>query len=152
MLFGVLNTLFFSDRMNYSQSYIGHGYKELTMLPTPEGEFRMSHQHLHIWPKHTFMMIALPNKVPYHPDCRSCDRKSTFFLFPFLFSLLQDKTFTCTLFMPYEKFDEIKTETQLIAFFESHFPDAIPLFGHDHLIKNYFENPMGSLMSVKVSL
>jgi len=52
--------------MNYSQEYIGHGYKELTIKGTDEGgEYRMDHSHLHIWPRHTFMMIALPNKVSF---------------------------------------------------------------------------------------
>ena len=109
-------------RMDYAQEYIGHGYKELTIRPTPEGEYRMSHHNLHIWPRKTFMMIALPNK---------------------------DKSFTCTLFMPFEKFDEIKTSDQVLAFFEREFPDAIPIIGQENLINDYLKNPVGPLMSVK---
>ena len=49
--------------MNYSQEYIEHGYLELNIPPTKDGKFAMSPGHLHIWPRHTFMMIALPNTV-----------------------------------------------------------------------------------------
>lgn len=43
--------------------------------------------------------------------------------------VLQDKTFTCTLFMPFEEFEKITTGDEVIAFFQSYFPDAIPLIG-----------------------
>jgi kynurenine 3-monooxygenase len=109
-------------RMDYSQHYIGHGYKELTIRPTAEGEYRLSNKGLHIWPRHSFMMIALPNK---------------------------DKTFTCTLFMPFEKFDEIKTTDQIMSFFEKEFPDFIPLIGQENLVNDYLRNPVGPLLSVK---
>eukprot|EP00794_Sanderia_malayensis_P017539 gene17539-19289_t len=89
-------------RMDYSQSYIPHGYKEIEMLPNANGEFMMEPNYLHIWPRNTFMMIALPN---------------------------QNKTFTCTLFMPHEKFDLIKTKEDILNFFQDEFPDSIPLFG-----------------------
>ena len=61
------------ERLNYSQKYIEHGYKELTMPPTASGEYAIPTNYLHIWPQQEFMMIALPNK---------------------------DHTFTLTLFMP----------------------------------------------------
>uniref|UniRef100_A0AAQ5ZH08 Kynurenine 3-monooxygenase n=1 Tax=Amphiprion ocellaris TaxID=80972 RepID=A0AAQ5ZH08_AMPOC len=48
------------SRFNYSQTYIPHGYMELTMPPINE-EFAMKPNYLHIWPRNTFMMIALPN-------------------------------------------------------------------------------------------
>nr|AAI06591.1 MGC131364 protein [Xenopus laevis] len=48
------------SRFNYSHVYIPHGYKELT-IPPRKGEFAMEPNYLHIWPRNTFMMIALPN-------------------------------------------------------------------------------------------
>ena len=53
--------------MNYQQEYIPHEYIELKMpagcdehgLPV----FLLDPNHLHIWPRHSFMLIALPNKV-----------------------------------------------------------------------------------------
>ena len=78
-------------RLNYSQEYIEHGYKELTM---PNKDFAFPVNYLHIWPRQEFMMVALPNW-----DC----------------------SFTLTLFMPFKIFESIETEKELIAFFTKHF-------------------------------
>ncbi|KAJ3229254.1 hypothetical protein HDU81_005519 [Chytriomyces hyalinus] len=109
-------------RMNFSQEYIEHGYVELNMPPSDKGEYQMDPGHLHIWPRQTFMMIALPNV---------------------------DKSFTVTLFMPWKNFDAIKTPQDLLAFFEDKFADSIPLIGRELLVKDYFKNPKGSLVSIK---
>ena len=61
-----------------------------------------------------------------------------------------DKSFTVTLFMPWRKFEEIKKPSELLEFFESNFPDAIPLIGKEELIRDFFKNPRGSLISIKV--
>lgn len=62
----------------------------------------MKENYLHIWPRHNFMMIALPN---------------------------QDRSFTVTLTLPFDMFESIKTPEQLIKFFGDNFNDAIPLIG-----------------------
>lgn len=111
------------SRFNYSQTYIPHGYMELTMPPI-NGEFAMKPNYLHIWPRNTFMMIALPNL---------------------------DKTFTCTLFMPFEEFEKITTGDEVITFFQTYFPDAIPLIGDDALRTDYFRLPAQAMVSVKCS-
>lgn len=48
-------------KMDFSQKYIDHAYVELSMPPDANGNYQMDSDHLHIWPRHTFMMIALPN-------------------------------------------------------------------------------------------
>ncbi|KAM4729483.1 kynurenine 3-monooxygenase [Anableps anableps] len=111
------------SRFNFSQTYIPHGYMELT-LPPKDGEFAMKPNYLHIWPRNTFMMIALPNL---------------------------DKTFTCTLFMPFEEFEKITTGDEVIEFFQKYFPDAIPLIGADALKSDYFRLPAQAMVSVKCS-
>uniref|UniRef100_A0A3B3YVZ2 FAD-binding domain-containing protein n=1 Tax=Poecilia mexicana TaxID=48701 RepID=A0A3B3YVZ2_9TELE len=111
------------SRFNYSQTYIPHGYMELTMPPR-NGEFAMKPNYLHIWPRNTFMMIALPNL---------------------------DKTFTCTLFMPFEEFEKISTGDEVIEFFQKYFPDAIPLIGAATLRRDYFRLPAQAMVSVKCS-
>ncbi|XP_030011111.1 kynurenine 3-monooxygenase isoform X1 [Sphaeramia orbicularis] len=111
------------SRFNYSQTYIPHGYMELTMPPI-NGEFAMKPNYLHIWPRNKFMMIALPNL---------------------------DKTFTCTLFMPFEEFEKITTGDEVITFFQTYFPDAIPLIGVDALKRDYFRLPAQAMVSVKCS-
>jgi kynurenine 3-monooxygenase len=56
-------------RMDYQQTYIPHEYLELRMPAGPANKtdgqptFLMDPNHLHIWPRHSFMLIALPNQV-----------------------------------------------------------------------------------------
>ncbi|NBV13097.1 MAG: FAD-dependent monooxygenase [Sphingobacteriia bacterium] len=112
-----------AGRFNYSQSYLEHGYKELTIPALPDGGFQLEKNALHIWPRGSFMMIALPNP---------------------------DGTFTCTLFFPYSGthgFDDLNTEEKVLAFFSSEFPDAVPLM--PNLTQEFFHNPTASLMTVK---
>ncbi|KJE92841.1 kynurenine 3-monooxygenase [Capsaspora owczarzaki ATCC 30864] len=110
-------------RFNYAQTYIAHGYKELT-IPPVDGKFAMEANYLHIWPRHEFMMIALPN---------------------------QDRSFTCTLFMPFDIFATISTPELVLAFFRENFADAIPLIGQERLVSDFFTNPTSTLMMVKCS-
>ncbi|KAI8074383.1 hypothetical protein BC940DRAFT_231185 [Gongronella butleri] len=123
----VRNQMMRCMRLNYEQQYIDTGYCELSMAPLMvEGKptFALDPNHLHIWPRHTFMLIALPNP---------------------------DKTFTCTLFMPFDMFESINTEAKLLDFFDQQFADAVPLIGKDKLVREYFDNPRGSLISIKTS-
>ncbi|KAJ3064529.1 hypothetical protein HDU98_012077 [Podochytrium sp. JEL0797] len=92
------------------------------MPPSASGDYQMDPNHLHIWPRQTFMMIALPNI---------------------------DKSFTVTLFMPWSNFDALKTPDDLMLFFNDKFADAIPLIGRELLVKDYFKNPKGALVTVK---
>ncbi|XP_066282707.1 kynurenine 3-monooxygenase-like isoform X1 [Branchiostoma lanceolatum] len=110
-------------RFNYSQEYIPHGYMELT-VPPHNGEFAMAINYLHIWPRNEYMMIALPN---------------------------QDKSFTLTLFMPFDMFDQIKTGDDVMRFFMEKFPDSVPLIGEESLKETYFKLPPLPLVSVKCS-
>ncbi|MFO0843454.1 MAG: NAD(P)/FAD-dependent oxidoreductase [Gemmataceae bacterium] len=85
------------ERFDYSQEYLGHGYKELSVPPGPGGGFRMERHALHIWPRGGFMLIALPNA---------------------------DGSFTCTLFASFEALGE---HQNVEALFSQQFPDAVPL-------------------------
>jgi len=119
-----------TDRFEYAQSYLSYGYKELTMPPTADGGFALDPGALHIWPRHEFMMIALPN-----PDC----------------------TFTCTLFLPFDPassaggvascFDGLDTDANRLTFFERAFPDALPLI--PQLLDEWSANPTGSLVTIR---
>lgn len=55
-----------------------------------------------------------------------CFKKGACYVIVFVF---QDKTFTCTLFMPFEEFEKITTGDEVIDFFQKYFPDTIPLIG-----------------------
>ncbi|MCW3084570.1 MAG: FAD-dependent monooxygenase [Bacteroidetes bacterium] len=118
-----LNMQLSSDRFEYNQHYIECGYKELIIPPGPNGEFLLEKNSLHIWPRGSFMMIALPNL---------------------------DGDFTCTLFFPFEgekSFAALKTREQVKAFFDAEFPDAAPLM--PTLLDDWMNNPTSSLVTVK---
>ena len=111
-----------TPRFNYSQQYIEHGYKELH-IPPVDGDFALDAHALHIWPRGGYMMIALPNV---------------------------DKSFTGTLFMPYEgenSFATLKGEKDVKRFFDQQFPDAVPLM--PDLIEDFFGNPTSDLVTIR---
>jgi kynurenine 3-monooxygenase len=112
-------------RFNFSQQYLDYGYKELTIPAGPKGEHLLETHALHIWPRGNHMLIALPNI---------------------------DGTFACILFLPFEgadSFDCLTTRAQVIEFFESRFPDTVPLM--PQLADNYFANPIGAMVTIKCS-
>ncbi|RLV96441.1 hypothetical protein DV515_00012580 [Chloebia gouldiae] len=125
-------------RFNYSHEYIPHGYMELT-IPPKDGDFAMEPNYLHIWPRNTFMMIALPNMVLTQGHVLLGNRMGL------------DKSFTCTLFMPFEEFEKLTTGEQVLGFFQTYFPDAIPLIGEQELKHDYFLLPAQAMISVKCS-
>lgn len=112
-----------TDRFTYSQTYLDHGYKELCITPNAKGDFAMNANALHIWPRGQFMLIALPNL---------------------------DKTFTCTLFFPFEgenSFSALDTKEKMLYFFQKMFSDAVPLM--PTLVEDYFANPPASLATIR---
>jgi len=111
------------DSFEYDESYLPHGYKELTIPPGPDGSWCMEKNALHIWPRKSFMMIALPNP---------------------------DGSFTCTLFWEFEgprSFATTKTDEDVSRFFEEEFPDAVPLM--PTLLEDFKNNPTGSLVTIR---
>jgi len=108
---------------NYSQDFLRHGYKELSIHPTGAGDWKIHKEALHIWPRGHFMIIALPNL---------------------------DGSFTLTMFHPYGSdigFNALKTKEQLQEFFESYFPTLLPYIPQYQ--EEYFENPVGTLGTIK---
>lgn len=63
----------------------------------------------------------------------------------------QDKSFTVTLFMPFEKFERITNEWELLDFFKKNFNDSIDLIGRDELVNTFFNNKPNSLITIKCS-
>jgi kynurenine 3-monooxygenase len=111
------------DGFEYEESYLAHGYKELTIPPGPNGAWQMEKEALHIWPRKSFMMIALPNP---------------------------DGSFTCTLFWQFKgrsSFESIRSDDDVKRFFNTEFPDAVPLM--PALLQEFGENPTGSLVTIR---
>ena len=112
-----------TDRFNYSQAYMTHGYKELIIPANEDGSHKLDKNALHIWPRGQFMLIALANL---------------------------DGSFTVTLFFPFEgetSFESLKTDEQIMNFFKETFADAVPLM--PTLIKDYHDNPASSLCIIR---
>lgn len=149
-----------TDRFEYSQSYLGHGYKELEIpaasanpqLSTAADQdsrrgaaserlnrdlFLLEPHALHIWPRGSSMMIALPNR---------------------------DGSFTCTLFWPFDyasegsgagttdvsaghTFADLRTSDDIRAFFAREYADAAAIM--PTLVDDYLRNPVSSLVTVR---
>ncbi len=119
----IRHSLQFTDRFTYSQTYLASGYKELSIPPTATGDFALDPEALHIWPRGKFMLIALPN---------------------------QDRSFTATLFLPFEgekAFEHLTTEQKALRFFETEFADVVPLI--PKLKEEFMQNPTSSLVTVR---
>ncbi len=122
-----------TDRFDYSQSYLAHGFKELVIPkatacgvdPQLHDGFAMEPGALHIWPRGGAMMIALPNR---------------------------DRTFTATLFWPFEGdggFASLDPNDAagVRAHFDNHYADASRLM--PTLERDYAANAVGSLVTVR---
>lgn len=116
-----------TERFDYSQEFLGHGYKELHIPPVssgPHAPFAMEPNALHIWPRGESMMIALPNP---------------------------DGSFTCTLFWRHDgagsSFAAIKSGADALAHFRTVYPDAVPLM--PTLADDFAKNPVGVMVTVR---
>ncbi len=112
-----------TSMFNFSQQFLTHGYKELSINPTSDGKYRLEKNALHIWPRGSFMIIALPN---------------------------MDGSFTVTMFHPYEEPDglnELISEEKVKAFFEKYYPELIPYM--PDYVAEFFNNPTGTLGTIK---
>lgn len=111
---------------SFSQEYLTHGYKELSILPTKTGDYKAYKNALHIWPRGSFMLIALPNL---------------------------DGSFTVTLFLSYDEgeynFNNLTSPEMVTKFFKKEFPDALELM--PNLVDDFFNNPTAPLGTVKCS-
>ncbi len=99
-------------------------YKEL-VIPKECGK-KLKQQALHIWPRGTHMMMALPNL---------------------------EGDFTVTLYLPQKNhewaFDSMRSEVDVVRLFESQFSDAIDLM--PSYAQDFFANPQGRLGTVRTS-
>ncbi|WJJ96170.1 FAD-dependent oxidoreductase [Algibacter luteus] len=111
---------------SFSQAYLTHGYKELSILPKDNGDFKIYKNALHIWPRGSFMLIALPNL---------------------------DGSFTVTLFLSYDEgaynFNNLTNDERVLEFFSKEFPDALAVM--PNLLDDFFTNPTAPLGTIKCS-
>lgn len=111
-----------SGAVSSVSNFLEHGYKELSIAADASGSHVLDKNALHIWPRETFMLIALPNL---------------------------DGSFTVTLFMPLEgevSFAANPDAASSRSFFKTYFPDAIELM--PEFDRDYDSNPVGQLGTV----
>jgi kynurenine 3-monooxygenase len=98
----------------------------LEIPASKDGNHLISKDHLHIWPRGDYMLIALPNL---------------------------DGSFTVTLFLSYDdgeyNFNNLTTEKKITEFFQKQFPDALELI--PDIASEFSNNPTGALGTVKCS-
>jgi kynurenine 3-monooxygenase len=112
-------------RFNYSQEFLDHGYKELEIPSGKDDSWQIEKNALHIWPRQSFMLIALPNL---------------------------NGSFTVTLFLAFDGtpgFHQLDTPERVAEFFNLQFPDIVPLM--PDLVRDFEHHPTGSLGTVKCS-
>lgn len=100
-----------------------HGYKELTIPAAENGTHVLEKNALHIWPRKSFMLIALPNL---------------------------DGSFTATLFLAREgklSFAKLTDAAKVRSFFTTYFADALTHM--PQLEEQFFANPIGHLQTVR---
>jgi len=111
------------ERWNFSQEFLGHGYKELHIPAAPDGSHRLEPHALHIWPRGGYMMMAMANV---------------------------DGSFTVTLYLAFEGangFGGLGSPAAVRGFFERSFPDALELL--PDLDSSFFAHPTGTLVTVR---
>ncbi|XWX00759.1 hypothetical protein V2A60_008780 [Cordyceps javanica] len=85
--------------------------------------WRISPDHLHIWPAGDSMFIAVPSK---------------------------DGSFACTLFMPAGRFASLRAEgSQIPQFFDTNFPGVRDRISDTYLIRSLSQGPHQSIISIK---
>lgn len=107
------------DGFEHTESKLDYGYKELTIPQTEDGLWQLEKNALHIWPRKSFMLIALPNT---------------------------DGSFTCTLFLSLtgsNSFEHLSDISQANRFFAAHFADAVALM--PHFDSEFSSNPVSHL-------
>ncbi|KAH7018564.1 kynurenine 3-monooxygenase [Microdochium trichocladiopsis] len=118
-------------QMSYKQEYIDTLWCEFQIMPKPgktaingpDSMFKISPNHLHIWPGKQFMFIAIPS---------------------------EDGTFTCTLFMHNAGYAKLEADpTQVPAFFDQHFPGVTDLIPPSELVASFKANPHLPLINIK---
>lgn len=109
--------------ISFTKECIEHGYKELTIGSAQLRSYHLDPNSLHIWPRGSMVLLALPNK---------------------------NQTFTASLFMPHTLFNSIQTKEQVKQFLLREFPDVSEL-DPEMLTESYLKHPVSSLTTMNCS-
>jgi kynurenine 3-monooxygenase len=110
-----------AGHIRVTEQPLEHDYKELH-IPARDGQFALQPDALHVWPRHGFMLIALPNP---------------------------DRSFTATLFLPrtgQPGFDTLGSDAAVQEFFAREFASAAALI--PDLAAQFRAHPSGHLGTI----
>ncbi len=113
-------------KFSFSEDELSHGYKEFVMPAKNPGQHKIEKNALHIWPRGSHMMIALPNK---------------------------DGSYTCTLFLANsaktasDHFGLLNTREEVQAFFLKNYADFCELV--PDFVDQYFSHPTSKMATLK---
>lgn len=110
-------------RVNYSQTYLEHGYREFLVPAHIAAGQRLYRDAIHVWPRDDFMLLGFPNS---------------------------DGSFALTLLLPFTgeiSYETITTLADYACLFETYFPDVMPLV-RTNLAPSLL-HPVGNLVMTK---
>lgn len=103
------------------RDFLAHGYKELSI--SAEHGVNMAREHLHIWPRNSFMLLGNPNR---------------------------DDSITGSLFLANQgktSFENLNSEGRVKRFFKERFADVYEAM--PNLLEDFFEHPLGHLSTIQ---
>lgn len=106
--------------IQFTRSFLPHGYKELSICDSKSNAF--APEYLHLWPRDTYLLLGNPNP---------------------------DHSITGSLFLAHEgqySFSQLKDESQINTFFKNAFPDAFKTM--PHLVEEFLERPVGNMSTI----
>ncbi len=108
---------------NFSQAYLDHGYKEITIPGYQSSLPVLERNALHVWPRKQYMINGFPN---------------------------QDGSMTCVLFAPFEGengLNNLNSKKKVLNLFQTQFPDILSFI--PDLAQRYFSCKTGYLVTIK---
>lgn len=107
--------------IQFTRTFLPHGYKELSIGAPLQSNFAV--EHLHLWPRNSFLLLGNPNI---------------------------DQSITGSLFLPHQgknSFAELNNEFKINHFFKDKFTDAYPVM--PDLIDEFMNHPTGNMSTIK---
>jgi kynurenine 3-monooxygenase len=109
--------------LEYSAEELDQGYKEISILPDDGSRWHHNKEVLHLWPRHTYMLIGFPNTPG---------------------------DITGALHLPFHgevSFAHIQRPRDIIRLFEESFPDILPYV--PNLVRDFFSRPVNKMTTIR---
>ncbi len=114
------------QRADYSQVFLDSGYKELTIPPDENGNYRLDPTYLHVYPRGETLLLALSNN---------------------------NGSFTCTCVISHEgkiNFEKINQQENCEKFFKNYYPEMFELI--PDVLESFKRSPINEFITTKTSM